>query len=50
MGYPSTTQLPDGKLVTVFYAQKSPLHDGYHMGAVGWAAKETTKQRTSPQP
>ena len=43
MGYPSTAQLPDGKLVTVFYAVKSPLHDGYHMGAVGWAAKETTK-------
>lgn len=41
MGYPSTAQLPDGKLVTVFYAIKSPLHDGYHMGAVGWAAKDT---------
>ncbi len=38
MGYPSTAQLPDGKLVTVFYAQQSPLHDGYHMGAVGWMA------------
>lgn len=37
MGYPSTAQLPDGTLVTVFYAQQSPLHDGYHMGAVGWA-------------
>ena len=36
MGYPSTAQLPDGKLVTVFYAQKSPLHDGYHMGTIGW--------------
>ena len=38
MGYPSTAQLPDGKLVTVFYAIKSPLHDSYHMGAVGWTA------------
>ena len=36
MGYPSTTQLPNGQLVTVFYAQSSPLRDGYHMGAVGW--------------
>ena len=44
MGYPSTAQLPDGKLVTVFYAAKSPLHDGYHMGAVGWMPAETTKQ------
>jgi len=36
MGYPSTAQLPDGKLVTVFYAAQSPLHAGYHMGAIGW--------------
>jgi len=38
MGYPSTAQLPDGKLVTVFYAAQSPLHAGYHMGAIGWNA------------
>ncbi len=43
MGYPSTAQMPDGKLVTVFYAHKSPLHDGYHMGAIVWAAKEATQ-------
>ncbi len=36
MGYPSTAQLPNGRLVTVFYAQSSPLHEGYHMGAIGW--------------
>lgn len=36
MGYPSTAQLFDGRLVTVFYAHSSPLRDGYHMGAVGW--------------
>ncbi len=40
MGYPSTAQLADGNLVTVFYAQKSSLHDGYHMGAIGWSAVE----------
>ena len=40
MGYPSTAQLPDGKLVTVFYAINSPLYDGYHMGAIGWSAPE----------
>ena len=44
MGYPSTAQLPDGKLVTVFYAAKSPLHDGYHMGAAGWSAFAITKK------
>ena len=38
MGYPSAAQLPDGKLVTVFYAIKSPLHDGYHMATIGWSA------------
>jgi len=38
MGYPSTAQLPDGKLVTVFYAAQSPLHAGYHMGSIGWNA------------
>jgi hypothetical protein len=36
MGYPSSAQLPDGGLVTVFYAQGPPLRDGYHMGAIGW--------------
>ena len=36
MGYPSTAQMPDGRLVTVFYAQCSPFRDGYHMGAIGW--------------
>ena len=44
MGYPSTAQLRDGKLVTVFYAIQSPLHDGYHMGAVGWSAHVTGNQ------
>ena len=44
MGYPSTAQLSDGLLVTVFYASKSPLHDGYHMGAVGWSTPRTKKE------
>jgi GxGYxY sequence motif in domain of unknown function N-terminal len=35
---------PGQKPGTVFYAQKSPLHDGYHMGAVGWAAPVTGNQ------
>lgn len=38
MGYPSTIQLPDARLVTVFYAKSSSLNDGYHMGAIGWQA------------
>lgn len=39
MGYPSTAQLPNGKLTTVFYAARSPLHAGYHMGVVGWEVR-----------
>lgn len=35
MGYPSTAQLSDDLLVTVFYAHQCKLHDGWHMGAIG---------------
>lgn len=38
MGYPSTAQMSDGALVTVFYAHQSALHNGYHMGCVKWLA------------
>lgn len=40
MGYPSSVQLSDGQLVTVFYAHHSRMHDGYHMGAIGWQAPQ----------
>ena len=46
MDYPSTAQLPDGKLITVFYAIKSPQHDGYHMGAIGWSPPEVVNTGT----
>ena len=42
MGYPSTVQLADGRMVTVFYAKQSRLHDGYHMGAIGWQPPQET--------
>jgi hypothetical protein len=35
-GYPSTAQLPDGTLVTVFYAAKTADYDKYQMAAVRW--------------
>jgi hypothetical protein len=35
-GYPDSTPLPDGKIVTVYYAQSSYLYSGYHMGAAVW--------------
>jgi hypothetical protein len=35
-GYPSTAQLKDGTLVTVFYAAKTVAYEKYQMGAVRW--------------
>ena len=35
-GYPSSAEREDGKIVTVFYAVNSPLHEGYHAGCVIW--------------
>jgi hypothetical protein len=36
LGYPSSAEREDGRIVTVFYAQNSPLRKGYHAGAVIW--------------
>ena len=35
-GYPSSVQLPDGRIVTAYYARKIEGHDRYHMGTVRW--------------
>jgi hypothetical protein len=35
-GYPSSVQLPDGQVLTAYYAAKTAYHDRYHMGAVVW--------------
>jgi len=37
-GYPSSVQRADGKIVTAYYAQQSPICDHYHMGVVIWEA------------
>ena len=36
LGYPSSAEREDGRIVTVFYAQNSSLRKGYHAGAVIW--------------
>jgi hypothetical protein len=42
VGYPSSVQLSDGRILTVYYSGASPSHygptreDGYHMGTVIW--------------
>jgi len=35
-GYPSSVQLPDGQVLTAFYAQKTAEYQGYQMGVVVW--------------
>jgi hypothetical protein len=35
-GYPSSVQLPDGQVLTAYYASKIEGHSGYHMGVVVW--------------
>jgi len=35
-GYPSSVQLPDGQILTAYYAAKIEGHDRYHMGVVVW--------------
>jgi hypothetical protein len=35
-GYPSSIQLPNGQVLTAYYAQRIAGHDRYHMGVVIW--------------
>ena len=36
-GYPSSVQLPDGQVLTAYYARAIEGHDRYHMGVVIWS-------------
>lgn len=45
-GYPSSVQLPDGRVLTAYYARRIAGHDRYHMGVVVWDPQTT--RRTSP--
>lgn len=42
-GYPSSVRLPDGQILTAYYAAKIDGHDRYHMGVVIWDSKRTLK-------
>jgi hypothetical protein len=35
-GYPSSLSLPDGQVLTAYYARRIAGHDRYHMGVVVW--------------
>ena len=39
-GYPSSVQIPDGTVVTAYYASRTPAHQRYHMGVVRWRPDE----------
>ena len=36
MGYPSSVQLPDGQIVTAYYARRNKEYDGYHLAVITW--------------
>ncbi len=40
-GYPSSVQLPDGQVLTAYYARKIKGHDRYHMGVVVWSPEKS---------
>jgi hypothetical protein len=35
-GYPASVVLPDGRVLTAYYAERIRDHDRYHMGVVVW--------------
>lgn len=39
IGYPSSVQFPDGKILTAFYSSRVENHDRYHMGTILWEFK-----------
>lgn len=43
-GYPSSVQLPDGQVLTAYYARNIEGHSHYHMGVVTWCPKATLKR------
>lgn len=43
-GYPSSVQLPNGLVLTAYYAAGIEGHKGYHMGVVHWDPEKTVGQ------
>ncbi len=40
-GYPESVQREDGRIVTAWYSNNSPLHTGYHLGVTIWKAPKS---------
>lgn len=45
-GYPSSVQLSNGQIVTVYYTKDGPEFSGYHMGVTVWDAGAETQVQT----
>ena len=39
-GYPSSSQIEDGTIVTAYYTNRIETHTRYHMGVVRWQLDE----------
>lgn len=46
-GYPSSVQLPDGRVLTAYYASQIAGHNRYHMGVVLWDPVTTRVPKSS---
>ena len=44
IGYPSSVHLPDGQVLTAYYAQRIVGHNRYHMGVVVWDPEWTQRR------
>ena len=40
-GYPSSVQMPDGTIVTAYYANRVACHRRYHMGVLRWSPRSS---------
>lgn len=49
-GYPSSVQLPDGQVLTAYYASQIAGHARYHMGVVIWDPQRMSGRPASDRP
>lgn len=49
-GYPSTVQMPDGSMVTLYYSKGNMYHTRYHVGSIIWRLEELLENRWTDRP
>lgn len=47
-GYPSSVQLPDGRIVTAYYGARTATHHRYHMSVIRWRVEDVMKMSWLP--